>query len=135
MDLKDSGDELITKFPHSSHPLNLKDRTLALLLTSPFHGGAESRGQIQELGVLMSPQMPQGKTHCLSMQPPASERCSAVCKAQSLGSSLFFGRQCSLIHTIPVPQQQSAVGRGHSHSHDTSHMSAAALCTGYPLIH
>ncbi len=83
--------------PHSSHPLNLQDRTSARLLTSPFHSGAESRGQIQELRVLMSPQMPHGKTHCLSMQPPASERRSAVCKAQSLVSSL--------IHTIPAPHQ------------------------------
>ncbi len=83
--------------PHFSHPSNLQDRTSARLLTSPFHGGAESRGQKWELRVLMSPQMPHGKTHCLSMQPPASERRSAVCKAQSLGSSL--------IHMIPTPHQ------------------------------
>ncbi len=83
--------------PHSSHPSNLQDRTSARLLTSPFHGGAENRGQIQELWVLMSPQIPHGQTHCLSLQPPASERRSAVCKAQSLGSSL--------IHTIPAPHQ------------------------------
>ncbi len=113
--------------PHFSHPSNLQDRTSARLLTSPFHGGAESRGQKLELRVLMSPQMPHGKTHCLSMQPPASERRSAVCKAQSLGYSL--------IHMIPTPhqwlpcledtallftryqppQQQSAVCRGHFH--------------------
>ncbi len=36
VDLKDSGDELMpTKCPHSSHPLNLQDRTSARLLTSP----------------------------------------------------------------------------------------------------
>ncbi len=50
--------------PHSSQPSNLQDRTSARLLTSPFHGGAESRGQIRELMVLMSPQMPHGKTNC-----------------------------------------------------------------------
>ncbi len=47
---------------------------------------------------LMSPQMPHGKIHCPSMQPHASERRSAMCKAQSLGSSL--------IHTIPAPHQR-----------------------------
>ncbi len=36
--------------------------------------------------------------HCLSMQPPALERRSAVYKAQSLGSSL--------IHMIPAPHQR-----------------------------
>ncbi len=136
VDLKDSGDELMpTKCSHSSHPSNLQDRTSARLLTSPFHGGVESRGQIQELRVLMSPQMPHRKTLCPSMQPPASERCSAMCNAQSLGSSLIhsipaaaarFGRHCSLIHKIQAPQQGSAVCRGHSHSHDTSPSSAAA---------
>ncbi len=83
--------------PHSSHPSNQQNGTSARLLTSPFHGGANSRGQIQELRVLMSPQMLHGKTHCLSMQPPASEQRSALCKAQSLGSSL--------IHTIPAAHQ------------------------------
>ncbi len=49
----DSGDELMpTKCPHSSHPSNLQDRTSARLLTSPFHGGAESRVQIPDLRVL-----------------------------------------------------------------------------------
>ncbi len=99
VDLKDSGDELTpTKCPHSSHPSNLQDRTSARLRMSPFHGGAESQGQIQELSVLMSPQMPHGKTHCPSMQPPAPEQRSAMSKAQSLGSSL--------IHTIPAPHQR-----------------------------
>ncbi len=40
--------------------MNLQDRTSARLLTSPFHGGAESRVQIPELRVPMSPQMPHG---------------------------------------------------------------------------
>ncbi len=57
----DSGDELMpTKCPHSSHPSNLQDRTSAPLLTSPFHGGAESRVQIPELRIPMSPQMLHG---------------------------------------------------------------------------
>ncbi len=52
--------EGLTKCPHSSHPSNLQDRTSARLLTSPFHGGAESRVQITELRVPISPQMPHG---------------------------------------------------------------------------
>lgn len=84
-----------TKCPHSSHPSNLQDRTSAQLLTSPFHGGAESRVQIPELRVPMLLQMPRGPLS--KHAAPASERCSAVCKAQSLGSSL--------IHTIPAPHQ------------------------------
>ncbi len=95
----------------------------------------------------MSPQMPHGKTHCLRMQPPTSERRSATCKAQSLGSSLtshdtspssvaaMSGRHCSLIHTIPVPQLRSAVCRGHFNSHDSSPTSAAVMGRGHPLIH
>ncbi len=99
MDRQDSGDELMpTKCPHSSHPSNLQDRTSARLLTSPFHGGAESRGEMREQTELTSSQMPHGKAHYRSMQPPASERCSAMCKAQSLGSSL--------IHMIPAPHQR-----------------------------
>ncbi len=91
----DSGDELMpTKCPHSSHPSNLQDRTSARLLTSPFHGGAESRVQIPELRVPMSPQMPHGPLS----KHTALERRSAVYKAQSLGSSL--------IHTIPAPHQR-----------------------------
>ncbi len=147
VDLNNSGDELMPTPVMSScrlnvcillTPLKLQDRTSARLLTSPFHAGAESWGQIQELRFLMSPH---GKTHCLSMQPPASERHSAVCKAQSLGSSL--------IHTIPAPHQRlpcvedtlsftdisptsaAAVCRGYSsHSHDTSPTSVAAVCRG-----
>ncbi len=82
--------------PHSSHPSNLQDRTSARLLTSPFHGGAESRVQIPELRVLCCRRC--RTAHCLSMQPPALERRSAEYKAQSLGSSL--------IHTIPAPHQR-----------------------------
>ncbi len=67
----DSGDELMpTKCPHSSHPSNLQDRTSARLLTSPFHGGAESRVQIPELRVPMSPQMPHGPLSKHTAPPP-----------------------------------------------------------------
>ncbi len=45
------------------------------------------------------------------------------------------GRHCSLIHTIPAPQQRSAVCRGHSHSHDSSPTSAAVVGRGHPLIY
>ncbi len=67
----DSGDEhMPTKCPHSSHPSNLQDRTSARLLTSPFHGGAESRVQIPELRVPMSPQMPHGPLSKHTAPPP-----------------------------------------------------------------
>ncbi|KAF4098610.1 hypothetical protein G5714_020640 [Onychostoma macrolepis] len=90
VDLKDSGDELMpTKCPHSSHPSNLQDRTSARLLTSPFHGRAESRVQIPELRVPMSPQMPRG---------PLSKHAAPASEWLPLGSSL--------IHTIPAPHQR-----------------------------
>ncbi len=110
-----------TKCPHSSHPSNLQDRTSARLLTSPFHGGAESRVQIPELRVPMSPQMPHG---------PLSKH-AALCRVQSTitwllthshdtspsSAAAVFGRHCSLIHTIPAPPQRSAMCRGHSLIH------------------
>ncbi len=114
-----------TKYPHSSHPSNLPDRTSAQLLTSPFHGRVKSRGQIQELRVLMSLHIPHGNTHCLNMQPPASEWRSAVFKAQSLGSSL--------IHTIPAPRQQLPC------LEDTALLFTryqwSPVCRGHSLIH
>ncbi len=71
--LRYSGDELMpTKCPHSSHPSNLQDRTSARLLTSPFHGGAESRVQIPELRVPMSPQMLHGPLSKHAAPPPQS---------------------------------------------------------------
>ncbi len=111
-----------TKCPHSSHPSNLLDRTSARLLTSPFHGRAESRVQIPELRVPMSPQMPHGP---LSKHTAPRHR-AAVCRVQSTitwllthshdtspsSAAAVFGRHCSLIHTIPAPRQRSAVCRG-----------------------
>ncbi len=130
MDLKD----LCRLCPHSSHPSNLQDRTSARLLTSPFHGGAESRGQIRELRVLMSPQMPHGKTHCLSMQPQSGMQSTTTWllthSHDTSSVAAMSGRHCSLIHTIPAPQQRSAVCRGHSHSHDSSPTSAAVVGRG-----
>ncbi len=121
----DSGDELMpTKCPHSSHPSNLQDRTSARLLTSPFHGGAESRVQIPELRVPMSPQMPHGPLSKHTAPPP--ERRSAVYKAQSLGSSL--------IHTIPAPHQRLPCLELLSYSHDTSPTSAAAVLEDTALL-
>ncbi len=116
MDL-DSGDELMpTKCPHSSHPSNLQDRTSAQLLTSLFHGGAESRVQIPELRVPMSPQMPHGP---LSKHAAPRLR-AALCRVQSTitwllthshdtspsSAAAVFGRHCSLIRTISAPHQQ-----------------------------
>ncbi len=130
VDLKDSGDELMPTMSAFLYPVE-SCRTSAWLLTSPFHGGVDSRGQIRELRVLMSPQ----------------SGVLAVCKAQSVGSSppshntspssvaAMSGRHCSLIHTIPAPQQRSAVCRGHSHSHDSSPTSAAVVGRGHPLIY
>ncbi len=115
MDL-DSGDELMpTKCPHSSHPSNLQDRTSARLLTSLFHGGAESRVQILELRVPMSPQMPHGP---LSKHAAPCLR-AAFCRVQSTitwllthshdtsptSAAAVFGRHCSFIHTIPASHQ------------------------------
>ncbi len=122
MDLKDSGYELMpTKCPHSSHPSNLQDKTSAQLLMSPFHGGAESRGQIQKLRVLMSPQM---KPHGPLSKHAAPCLRAAFCCVQSTITWLFthfhdtspssaavmFGRHCSLIHTISVPHQSPNSG-------------------------
>ncbi len=96
----DSGDELMpTKCPHSSHPSNLQDRTSARLLTSPFHGGAESRVQIPELRVPMSPQMPHGPLSKHTAPPLRA----AVCRVQSTITWLL------------------------THSHDTSPSSVAAV--------
>ncbi len=87
-----------TKCLHSSHPSKLQDWTSARLLTSPFHGeSGEPRADTVAKGSYVAADAA-WRTHCLSMQPPASERRSAMCKAQSLGSSL--------IHTIPYPHQQ-----------------------------
>ncbi len=55
VDLKDSGDELMPTMSAFLYPVE-SCRTSAWLLTSPFHGGVDSRGQIRELRVLMSPQ-------------------------------------------------------------------------------
>ncbi len=48
-----------------------------------------------------------------------------------------FGRHCSLIHTIPAPQQQSAVCRGHSliHMIPAPHQAAAGFGRHCSLIH
>ncbi len=100
MDLRDSGDELMpTKCPHSS-PSNLQDKTSARLLTPPFHGGAESRGQMGAKGSHVAADAARKNPLC-KHAAPASERRSAVCKAQSLLS----------------------------HSHDNSPLLAATVCT------
>ncbi len=92
-------------------PSNLQDRTSARLLTPPFHGGAESRGQMREQRDLTSPQMLHGRTHCVSMQPPPQS-----------GVLLFAKHnRSSLIHMI-------------IHSRDNSPSLAATVCSEHPLI-
>ncbi len=89
----------------------------------PFHGGAESRMQIPELRVPMSPQMPHG--------PLSKQRLrAAFCRVQSTvtwllthshdtspSSAAAVCRGHSLVHMIPAPHQRSAVCSGHSLIH------------------
>ncbi len=93
----------------------------------PFHGGAESRVQIPELRVPMSPQMPHGP---LSKHAAPRLR-AAFCRVQSTitwllthshdtcpsSAAAVLVRHCSLIHMIPAPPQRSAMCRGHSLIH------------------
>ncbi len=94
---------------------------------------------------------------------PASEQRSAVCKAQSLSSSLIHTIlaphqrllcvEHTLIHRITAPHQRlqcvetfsnshdnspssaAAVCRAHSHSHDNSPTSEAAVCRAHSHSH
>ncbi len=82
------------------------------------------------------------------MQPPRLR--AAFCRVQSTvtwllthshdtspsSAAAVFGRHCSLIHTIPAPQQRSAVCRGHSliHMIPAPHQ-RSAVCREHPLIH
>ncbi len=132
--------------PHFSHPSNLQDRTSAWLLTSPFYGGAESRGQIRDLRTQVSADA--ARKNPLSKHAAPRLR-AAFCRVQSPITWLLThshdtspssvaavsGRHCSLIHTIPAPQQRSAVCRGHSHSHEASPTSEAAVGRVYTHIH
>ncbi len=100
-------------------PSNLQDKTSARLLTPPFHGGAESRGQMREQRDLTSPQMLHGKTHCVSMQPPPQ---SGV---------LLFAKHNRL---APLSFNYRVYGTT-SHSHDNSPSLAATVCKEQPLSH
>ncbi len=114
-------------YPHSSHPSNLQDRTSARLLTPPFHGGAESCRQMREQRDLTSSQTLHGKPYCLSMQPPPQSGVLLCAKHNHLAP-----------HSITWYQPLISGCRVYwttSHSHDTSPSSAAAMCTGQPLIH
>ncbi len=108
-------------------PSNLQDKTSARLLTPPFHGGAESRGQMREQRDLTSPQMLHGKTHCVSMQPPPQSGVLLFAKHNHLAPHSFTGYQ-PLISGCRVNGTTS-------HSHDNSPSLAAAVCTEQPLIH
>ncbi len=108
-------------------PSNLQDKTSARLLTPPFHGGAEIRGQMREQRDLTSPQMPHGKTHCVSMQPPPQSGVLLCAEHNHLAPHSFTGYQ-PLISGCHVNGTTS-------HSHDNSPSLAAAVCTKQPLIH
>ncbi len=98
MNLKDSGDELMLTMSAFLSPIEPagQDISPASHVPLPWRSG-EPRADTGAKGSHVAADATHGKTHCLSMQPPASERRSAVCKAQSLVSSL--------IHTIPAPHQ------------------------------
>ncbi len=74
-------------------PSNLQDKTSARLLTPSFHGGAESRRQMREQRDLTSPQMPHGKTHCVSMQPPPQSGVLLCAEHNHLAPHSFTGYQ------------------------------------------
>ncbi len=98
-------------------------RTSARLLTSHFHGGVVSRGQIQEPRFLTSPQMPHGP---LSKHAAPRLR-AAFCRVQNTiawllthshdtspsSAAAVFGINHYLIRMIPASPQRSAVSRGH----------------------
>ncbi len=140
-----------TKCPHSSHPSKLQDRTSARFLTSPFHGGAESRVQIPELRVPMSPQMPHGP---LSKHAAPRLR-AALCRVQStitwllisglpcVEDTLSFTWYQPHISGLPCVEDTLSFTWYQPHisgcrvledtdlySHDTSPTSAAAVCRG-----
>ncbi len=114
-----------TKCLHSSHPSNLQDRTSARLLTSPFHGGAESRdagangAHVVANAARKSP-LSKHAAPCLR---------AMFCHVQSTITWL-------LTHSHDTsPSSAAAVCRGHFHSHDNSPSSAAAVCRAHSLIH
>ncbi len=101
-------------------PSNQQDKTSARLLTPPFHGGAESRRQMREQRDLTSPQMPHGKTHCVSMQPPPQSGVLLCAEHNHLAPHSFTGYQPLI--------SGCCVNGTTSHSHDNSPSSAAAVC-------
>ncbi len=91
---------------------------------------------------LTSPQMPHGKTHCVSMQPPPQSGVLLFAKHNHLAPHSFTGYQplisgCRVYGTTShshdnSPSSAAAVCRGHfSNSHDNSPSSAAAVCRGH----
>ncbi len=94
---------------------------------APFRGGAESRRQMREQRDLTSPQMPHGKTHCVSMQPPPQSGVLLFAKHNHLAPHSFTGYQ-------PLISGCRVYGTT-SNSHDNSPSSAAAVCREHFLIH
>ncbi len=87
----------------------------------------QSREQMWEQRDLTSAQMPHGKTHCVSMQPPPQSGVLLFAKHNHLAPHSFTGHQ-PLISGCRVNGTTS-------HSHDNSPSLAAAVCTEQPLIH
>ncbi len=94
---------------------------------APFHGGAESRSQMREQRDLTSPQMPHGKTHCVSMQPPPQSGVLLCAEHNHLAPHSFTGYQ-------PLISGCRVYGTT-SHSHDNSPSSAAAVGREHFIIH
>ncbi len=117
-------------------PSNLQDKTSARLLTPPFHGGVESRGQMREQRDLTSPQMLHGKTHCVSMQPPPQSGVLLFAKHnRSLISGYRVYGTTSHSHDNSPSLAATVCAEQPSHSHDNSPSLAATVCSEQPLIH
>ncbi len=138
-----------TKCPHSSHPSNLQDKSPDISPAShiplPWWSG-EPRADTGAKGSHVAADAAQKNP--LSMQPPRLR--AAFCHVQSTITGLLthshdtspslaaagFGRDCSLIHTIPAPQQRSAVCRRHPLIHTIpAPQQQSAMCRGHSLIH
>ncbi len=128
MDLRDSGDELVpTKCPHSSHRQTSRTRHQPGFSRPPSMAARRAEGRCGMQRDLTSPQMPHGKTHCVSMQPPPQSGVLLFAKHNHLAPHSFTGYQ-PLISGCRVNGTTS-------HSHDNSLSLAAAVCMEQPFIH
>ncbi len=128
MDLRDSGDELVpTKCPHSSHRRTCRTRRQPGFSRPPSMAVRRAEGRCRSKRDLMSPRMPHGKTHCVSMQPPPQSDVLLFAKHTRLAPHSFIGYQ-PLISGCCVNGTTSP-------SHNNSPSLAATVCTEQPLIH